>query len=395
MYWIQSIENGPRRVNHAAGALDNLIYSFGGYSNAEDYTQVTPIDVHILNACTLKWYSLPKPDKTDPQYKETPFSRYGHTVVVYQQKFYLWGGRNDHPGTCNRLFCFNPKSCKWSIVPVTGRDIPSSRDGHSACVIDDRMYIFGGFEDSSQQFSDDLYCFDFNQSIWHLYNRKLDDQVPQWRDFHSATNLDGRMYIFGGRSDHIEPHITDNLYDNQLYVFNPESQTWLQVATAGQVPPGRRSHSAFAYDGKLYIFAGYNDVVGLHFNDLHEFNPLTSIWRRIKTAGIPNPIPRRRQCCLVVGHRMYMFGGTSPVTASLFLNNPEDVRDIPGNRLILYDQSDLYVLDFAPSLKTLCFLFLAQQRIDVHHLPKRFYHEYQLFTQSSINRARPAGETSG
>ena len=51
MYWIQSIENGPRRVNHAAGALDNLIYSFGGYSNAEDYTQVTPIDVHILNAC--------------------------------------------------------------------------------------------------------------------------------------------------------------------------------------------------------------------------------------------------------------------------------------------------------------------------------------------------------
>ena len=105
-------------------------------------------------------------------------------------------------------------------------------------------------------------------------------------------------------------------------------------------------HFLVAYDGKLYIFAGYNDVVGLHFNDLHEFNPLTSIWRRIKTSGIPNPIPRRRQCCLVVGHRMYMFGGTSPVTASLFLNNPEDVQDIPGNRLILYDQSDLYVLDF-------------------------------------------------
>ena len=49
MYWIQCIENGPRRVNHAAGALDNFIYSFGGYSNTEDYTRVTPIDIHIFN----------------------------------------------------------------------------------------------------------------------------------------------------------------------------------------------------------------------------------------------------------------------------------------------------------------------------------------------------------
>jgi hypothetical protein len=49
MYWIQCIDNGPRRVNHAAGALDDFIFSFGGYSNNEDYTRVTPIDTHIFN----------------------------------------------------------------------------------------------------------------------------------------------------------------------------------------------------------------------------------------------------------------------------------------------------------------------------------------------------------
>jgi hypothetical protein len=49
MYWIQCIENGPRRVNHAAGVLDDFIFSFGGYSNTEDYTRVTPIDTHIFN----------------------------------------------------------------------------------------------------------------------------------------------------------------------------------------------------------------------------------------------------------------------------------------------------------------------------------------------------------
>ncbi len=56
----------------------------------------------------MKWFELSKPETTDQQYKSTPYSRYGHTVVVYKRKFYLWGGRNDHPRACNRLFCFDP-----------------------------------------------------------------------------------------------------------------------------------------------------------------------------------------------------------------------------------------------------------------------------------------------
>lgn len=66
MHWIQCIENGPRRVNHAACALNHLIYSFGGYSNGEDYTRITPIDIQIFNTCktmnlflvSLKFYRL-------------------------------------------------------------------------------------------------------------------------------------------------------------------------------------------------------------------------------------------------------------------------------------------------------------------------------------------------
>lgn len=52
MYWIECIEKGPRRVNHAAAELDNFIYSFGGYSNTEDYSRNTPIDIHVFNIRT-------------------------------------------------------------------------------------------------------------------------------------------------------------------------------------------------------------------------------------------------------------------------------------------------------------------------------------------------------
>lgn len=36
---------------------------------------------------------------------------------------------------------------QWSTVSTFGPLVPSVRDGHSACVIKNRMYIFGGFED--------------------------------------------------------------------------------------------------------------------------------------------------------------------------------------------------------------------------------------------------------
>jgi N-acetylneuraminic acid mutarotase len=110
------------------------------------------------------------------------------------------------------------------------------------------------------------------------------------------------------------------------------------------------------YGGKLYIFAGYNNVMGFHFNDIHEFNPLTSIWRRVGTHGIGNPVPRRRQCCLVINDRMYMFGGTSPVATSTFPNHLSQIQDTDGSRTQLYDQSDLYVFDFG-KLTSIDFFF--------------------------------------
>jgi hypothetical protein len=53
------------------------------------------------------------------------------------------------------------------------------------------------------------------------------------------------MYIFGGRFDHMGPQQTIlNVYDDRLYVFNPEDNSWSLVPADGQIPAGRRSHSA-------------------------------------------------------------------------------------------------------------------------------------------------------
>ena len=47
--WTVQLEGGPRRVNHAAVAIGDNIYSFGGYCTGEDYSTTRPMDVYVLN----------------------------------------------------------------------------------------------------------------------------------------------------------------------------------------------------------------------------------------------------------------------------------------------------------------------------------------------------------
>ena len=62
------------------------------------------------------------------------------------------------------------------------------------------------------------------------------------------------------------------------------------------------------------------------------------------------PCARRRQCCCVVGSKVYLFGGTSP--------NPHPHTRLPLAHRIerasdLIDHADLHVLDFGQCLAAL------------------------------------------
>jgi len=162
MRWTHSVEGGPRRVNHAAAAVGDLIFSFGGYCTGDNYKdRRTPIDVFVLEASTLRWHAIAGPPQEDndrdgeddgdfDEEPEWPYQRYGHTVAAYGNKIYLFGGRNDE-APCNVLFEFDTATYEWRRPRVTGI-VPPERDGHSACVIDDHMFVFGGYEETQFRF---------------------------------------------------------------------------------------------------------------------------------------------------------------------------------------------------------------------------------------------------
>lgn len=165
MRWITHIVGGPKRVNHAAVAVGHKIYSFGGYCTGENSREYTSMDVHVLNTTTFRWIKHPVSDL--PYFENDdilPYKRYGHTAVVYKDKIYIWGGRNDH-ASCSVLFCFDTLWHCWTAPKVTG-DIPLARDGHSACIWKNYMFIVGGYEEESHAFADTVYALDLDRMHW-------------------------------------------------------------------------------------------------------------------------------------------------------------------------------------------------------------------------------------
>uniref|UniRef100_A0AC34FPE1 Uncharacterized protein n=1 Tax=Panagrolaimus sp. ES5 TaxID=591445 RepID=A0AC34FPE1_9BILA len=419
MWWTIHLDGGPRRVNHAAVAINDKIYSFGGYCSGPNYNSKNDIDVFVLDTVTYRWYQVtttsnrkrnsslksklsPTPSSTLPSRfsynlnedisdddeeesnnenqnehylhtvaselnsiikKDVPFQRYGHTVVGYNGKAYLFGGRSDEHGANSSLHEFDPITFEWKTVEAKGI-IPPARDGHSSNVYGDKMYIFGGFEYTHRLYSNSVYAFNFKTLTWeHL---PTNGKAPSHRDFHASAIVKDKMYIFGGRGDDEENSSSTtttststssalvDTYCDKLYCFNLKTNCWEEIETAGDLPTGRRSHSMWEYRGKLYLFGGYDSINDIHFNDFYVFDTEKFIWTKLQPNG-EHPTPRRRQCSAIVGDKVFIFGGTMP-----------DKAKRPGT---LCDLADMYVLDYCASLKTLAARALIQYGTSIKNLP--------------------------
>jgi hypothetical protein len=74
------------------------------------------------------------------------------TLVIIFSRF---GGAGDQDRRFNDTWSFDISTRKWTELQCTG-SIPSPRVNHAAILVDDVMYVFGGF--TGKTMSDDLYA---------------------------------------------------------------------------------------------------------------------------------------------------------------------------------------------------------------------------------------------
>lgn len=112
-----------------------------------------------------------------------PTKRYVHTAVIWHDNMYIFGGHHERETNVNDLYELNIPTRHWKQIFAKG-SIPLKRNGHSACVYKDSMFVFGGY--SGLMFND-FYEFQFKTKTWKNVHEDTSSEYPAPRCCHSMV----------------------------------------------------------------------------------------------------------------------------------------------------------------------------------------------------------------
>eukprot|EP00382_Lankesteria_abbotti_P000050 CAMPEP_0113845966 /NCGR_PEP_ID=MMETSP0372-20130328/1044_1 /TAXON_ID=340204 /ORGANISM="Lankesteria abbotti" /LENGTH=243 /DNA_ID=CAMNT_0000815055 /DNA_START=69 /DNA_END=798 /DNA_ORIENTATION=+ /assembly_acc=CAM_ASM_000359 len=147
-------------------------------------------------------------------------------MVVYKDSLVIFGGRDQRKIMLRDVWKFDICGKNWCEITVPGSDmqnVPYVTMFHSADVIGDRMFTFGG---------DGLHCFDLEQEAW----KKVDvgDCSPTPRTGHASAVWQGKLHIFGGSGDGL-------LLDDDHWEYEPNHSDGGKFASCLNVTLDRAS----------------------------------------------------------------------------------------------------------------------------------------------------------
>jgi len=163
--------------------------------------------------------------------------------------------------------------------------VPESRKGHTAVVVENEIYIYGGeLAPKSKDEAGRVWVFDTLSNKWSFHDPKPDSPYPPSRSFHSAAASDqpgprnptegtldysrqevdpadtvpeppspdswGTMFIYGGKSFQEDG---DNVL-NDTWAFDIATRSWFPLPPPP--PPARTGAQLILSEGTLYRVGG-------------------------------------------------------------------------------------------------------------------------------------------
>ncbi|KAL9042201.1 MAG: hypothetical protein Q9214_003854 [Letrouitia sp. 1 TL-2023] len=213
-----------------------------------------------------------------------PLSRSSHSLSVIKGRAFIFGGEQEsgQPVDNEMHILTLPSSTvqdvDYKIIPAKAAtaatangNVPLSRFGHTASVINDRIYIFGGRGGETVEALDEQGCvweFDTKFGHWSALNPTKNSPSPESRSYHASAC-----------TNHPLPSSTDHT-------------------------KGGHSKSGFEGHGTIFIHGGCTNSGRL--NDLWGFDVASRIWSKFPDA----PGPARGGACLTLTqNRLYRMGG--------------------------------------------------------------------------------------
>ncbi|RPA81853.1 galactose oxidase [Ascobolus immersus RN42] len=229
---ISTVNEGPSaRVGHSALLVGNAFIVFGGDNRSQKHDTLDNC-LYFLNTSTLQW-SKPSSDS-----QHSPCGRYGHSLNIVGSRLFLFGGESDGH-FFQDLSAFDlgslQQDCDWkrlSPEAVNGKsNLPAPRSNHTMVVFQDSLYLFGGSD--STTWYNDVWRYDVKFNKWTEI--ECIGYIPSPREGHSVALVSDVMYIFGGRTQ------TGRVLGD-LAAFRISSRRWYTFQNMGPAPSPRAGH---------------------------------------------------------------------------------------------------------------------------------------------------------
>ncbi|XP_077357322.1 host cell factor 2 [Festucalex cinctus] len=278
----------PGCAAHGLVCEGTRILVFGGMVEYGKYSN----NLYELQASRWLWKKL-KPRA--PKNGLPPCPRIGHSFTLVGSRCYVFGGlanvsedpNGNVPQYLDDLYELELQSVSgaraWSI-PETKGGGPSARESHTAVAYTGlgfpKLFVFGGMQGCRL---DDLWQLDLNIMGWSQLETR--GSVPLPRSLHSASVIGNKMFVFGGwiPVPESEKHNAAGIKwicTNSLSVLNFDTMSWQNLGPeyddiSGQLqstqsddhvtsrPKARAGHCAAAVGSRLYIWSGRD---GYHKN---------------------------------------------------------------------------------------------------------------------------------
>ena len=261
---------------------------------------------------------------------EFPFNLKNMSCASHDKYLYFFGGWDvEQRSTVSTVVRLDPETREYVII-APNKVVPADRMCHSACILEEKMLIFGGKKVSKgltlelgDFWSYDIslifdYPFFFGMPNFISVNNNWEAlklrNTPESRRGHSAVVYDKKMYIFGGLKE-------GRGFLNEMFEFDPKENIWKKVIPKNPASsPKTAYHSAVVSlrSQAMYVYGG--KIGPSKFtNRLYAFSFITLTWSEVQTAN--KPTPSYMQNSFFFDDTLHVIGGrtkTIPSTCYLY-----------------------------------------------------------------------------
>ncbi|XP_014256745.1 host cell factor 1 isoform X2 [Cimex lectularius] len=207
------------RLGHSFTLIDKKVFLFGGLANdCSDDPKANPpsaVSVRYLNDLyTLELKGNTVVWEMPHTYGTPPPPRESHTAVAYKDaqgnsKLIIYGGMSGC--RLGDLWILDIGTMTWSRPEVFG-PAPLPRSLHTASIIGNRMYVFGGWvplvlddlkvatHEKEWKCTNQLACLNLSTMEWEdITMDSTEENMPRARAGHCAIVVHCRIYIWSGR----------------------------------------------------------------------------------------------------------------------------------------------------------------------------------------------------